>query len=166
MFKKNCKLIHKEAAYFYLPGGQFVTMETFLVGLFDKWYHRKAITLISYSYPPVILSQLVVWLGENHLKSLWTLNGTQKLMIIAQKFYLRPIVFKGLKIHKKLMFWKYVTEHILLKMRSARQFFFIDGKLQFAATFKIARLFMSRTVILAFCVCINYRAKVPNFFCC
>ena len=23
---------------------------------------------------------------------------------------------------------------------------------------------MSRTVILAFCVCINYRAKVPNFF--
>ena len=36
MFKKNCKLIHKEAAYFYLPGGQFVTMETFLVGLFDK----------------------------------------------------------------------------------------------------------------------------------
>ena len=49
-------------------------------------------------------------------------------------------------------------------MRSARQFFFIDGKLQFAATFKIARLFMSRTVILAFCVCINYRAKVPNFF--
>ena len=78
-------------------------------------------------------------------------------MIIAQKFYLRPIVFKGLKIHKKLMFWKYVTEHILLKMFSARQFFFIDGKLQFAATFKIARLFMSRTVILAFCVCINYR---------
>ena len=44
-------------------------------------------------------------------------------MIIAQKFYLRPIVFKGLKIHKKLMFWKYVTEHILLKMFGARQFF-------------------------------------------